>query len=46
MKKEQDTYRDQFYSQEKKVLELTKKLHEEISLNVYLSTKRKHPWET
>ena len=45
MKKERDTYRDQFYAQEKKVLELTKQLYEERSLNVYLGTKRKHPWE-
>ena len=46
LKKERDTYRDQFYAQEKKVLELIKHLHEERSLNVYLYTKRKHPWET
>ena len=46
LKKERGTYRDQFYAWEKKVLELTKKLHEERSLNVYLGTKRKHPWET
>ena len=45
LKKEWDTYRDQFYAQEGKVLELTKKLHEERGLNVYLGTKRKHPWD-
>ena len=45
LKKERDTYRDQFYVQERKVLELTKQLHEEKGLNVYLGTKRKHPWE-
>ena len=44
LKKERDTYRDQFYAQEKKFLELTEQLHEERSLNVYLGTKRKHPW--
>ena len=43
--KEQDTYRDQFHAQERKVLELTKQLHEERGLNDYLGTKRKHPWE-
>ena len=44
--KERDTYRDQFHAQERKVLELTKQLHEERSLNVYLGMKRKHPWDT
>ena len=29
LKKEWDTYRDQFYAQERKVLELTKQIHEE-----------------
>ena len=43
--KERDTYRDQFHAQERKVLDLTKKLHEERGLNDYLGTKRKHPWE-
>ena len=45
MKKERDTYRDQFYAQERKVLELTKQLQEERRLNVYLGTKRKRPWD-
>ena len=45
LKKERDTYRDQFYAREGKVLELTKQLHEERGLNAYLGTKRKHPWE-
>ena len=45
MKKERDTYRDQFYAHERNVLELIKQLHEERGLIVYLSTKRKHPWE-
>ena len=43
LKKEQDTYMDQFYAQDRKVLELTKQLHEERGLNAYLGTKRKHP---
>ena len=46
LKKERDTFRDHFYVNEKKVLELTKQLYEEKSLNVYLGTKRKRPWET
>ena len=45
LKKEWDTYRDQFYTRERRVLELTKQLHEERSLNVYLGMKRKHPWK-
>ena len=43
--KERDTYKDQFHAQKRKVLELTKQLHKERGLNVYLGTKRKHPWE-
>ena len=46
LKKERDTYRDQFYAHERKFLELTKKLHVERSLNDYLGAKRKRPWET
>ena len=41
--KERDTYRDQFHAQERKVLELTKQIHEEKGLNDYLVTKRKLP---
>ena len=46
LKEEPDTFETQFYASEKKVLELTKPLHEEQSLNVYINTKRKFPWET
>ena len=46
LKGERDTFKAQFYASEKKVLELTKKLHEEQNLNAYISTKRKRPWET
>ena len=42
LKEERDTFEAQFYESEKKVLELTKELHEERNLN----TKRKRPWET
>ena len=45
LKEERDTFRSQLYTSEKKVLELTKQLHNEESLNVYLGTKRKRPWE-
>ena len=38
LKEEHDTFETQFYASEKKVLELTKKLHEEQSLNAYIST--------
>ena len=43
--KERDTSREQFHAQERKVLELTKQLHEEKGLNDYLGAKRKHPWD-
>ena len=43
LKKERDTFRDHFYTHERKVLELTKQLHEEKGRNAYLSTKRKRP---
>ena len=33
LKEEQDTFKARFYASEKKVLELTKQLHEEWSLN-------------
>ena len=46
LKEERDTFETQFYVSEKKVLELTKQLHEEKNLNTYLNTKRKCPWET
>ena len=46
LKEEQDTFETQFYASEKKVLELTKKLHEEQSLNAYINTKKKRLWET
>ena len=45
-KEERDTFEAQFYTSEKKVLELTKQLHKEKSTNVYLSIERKRPWDT
>ena len=46
LKEERDTFETQFYASEKKVLELTKQLHEEQNFNAYVNTKRKRPWET
>ena len=46
LKGEWDTFEAQFYEGEKKVLELTKKLHEDRNLNAYITLKRKRPWET
>ena len=46
LKEERDTFETQLYASENKVLELTKKLHEEQSLNAYINRKRKRPWET
>ena len=46
LKEERDTFEAQFYASEKKVLELTKRLHEKQSLNAYVNTKRQRPWDT
>ena len=46
LKEERDTFETQLYASEKKLLELTKRMHEEQSLNAYVNTKRKCPWET
>ena len=43
---EREAFETQLYASEKKVFELTKKLHEEQSLNPYIDTKRKRLWET
>ena len=40
LKEEQDTFETQYYASEKKVLELTKPLHEEKNLNTYIAPKR------
>ena len=40
LKGERDTFEAQFYVSEKNVLELTKQLHEEWSLNAYIALKR------
>ena len=45
LKEEKDTFEAQSYASEKRVLELTKILHEERSINAYVNIKRKRPWE-
>ena len=40
LKGEHDTFEAQFYASEKKVLELTRKLHEKQTLNTYIAPKR------
>ena len=40
LKGERDTFEAQFYASEKKVLELTRQLHEEQTLNTYIAPKR------
>ena len=40
LKEERDTFEANFYSSEKKVLELTRRLHEEETLNTYIAPKR------
>ena len=40
LKGERDTFKAQFYASEKKIVELTKQLHEERSLNAYIAPKR------
>ena len=40
LKEERDTFEAQLYASEKKVLELTKQLHEERNLNAYIAPKR------
>ena len=40
LKEERDTFEAQFHASEKKVLELTRQLHEEQNLNAYIAPKR------
>ena len=40
LKGERDTFEAQLYANEKKVLELTRLLHEEQTLNAYIAPKR------
>ena len=41
LKEERETFEAQLYASEKKVLELTKLLHEDKNLNAYIAPKRK-----
>ena len=45
LKGELETFETRFYASEKKVLELTRQLHEEWSLNAYIAPKRMRSWE-
>ena len=45
LKEERDTFEAQFYASEKNVLELTRQLHEEQSLNAYIAPNRMRSWE-
>ena len=40
LKEERDTFETQLYASEKKVLELTRILHEERNINAYIAPKR------
>ena len=42
LKGERDTFEAQFYASKKKVLELTKQLHEERNRNAYIAPKMMH----
>ena len=46
LKEERDTFEAQFYASEKKVLELTRLLHEERNINAYIAPKRMRSWES
>ena len=46
LKVERDTLEAQFYASEKKVLDLTRLLHEERNINAYIAPKRMRSWET
>ena len=45
LKGKRDTFETQFYTSEKKVLELTRQLHEKQSLNAYIAPNRMRSWE-
>ena len=42
LKEERNTFEASFYASEKKFLELTRRLHEEQTLNTYIAPKRMH----
>src|SRR4051812_20813585 len=42
---ERDTFKAHYQDYERKVLELTRQLHEEQQINMFLGAKRKCPWE-
>ena len=45
LKEERDTYREKYHEQERKILKLTRQLENERTINDYVSTKGKRPWD-
>ena len=45
LKEERDTYREKYHEQERKILKLSRKLENERTINDYVSTKWKRPWD-
>ena len=45
LKEERETFETQLYASEMKVLELTRILHKEKSINAYIAPKRMRQWE-
>ena len=45
LKEERDTYREKYHKQERKILKLTRKLENKRTINDYVSTKGKRPWD-
>ena len=45
VKEERDTYREKYHEKERKILKLTRQLENERTINDYVSTKRKRPWD-
>ncbi|CAI8599706.1 unnamed protein product [Vicia faba] len=45
LKEERNTIREKYYEQERKILKLTRQLEEVRTINEYISTKGKRPWD-
>ena len=45
LKEKRDTYREKYHEQERKMLRLTRQLENERTVNDYVSTKGKRPWD-
>ena len=44
LKEDRDTYREKYHEQERKILKLTRQLENERTINDYVITKGKRPW--